>query len=64
MKNIPRDQGCNSERCTHEEEGDDTDVEGKAISLYTKAKSKYSMPIVKNRNHGTKVEEKVLNVLR
>lgn len=45
MKNIPIDQDCNSERCTHEEEGDNTDLEGKPTSLYTNAKSKYSLAI-------------------
>lgn len=43
MRNIPRDQDCNSARCTLEQKGHNTDVEGKPISLYTNTKSKYSL---------------------
>lgn len=61
--NIPRDQDCNFERCPHEEKGDNTAVEEKPTFLYTMQRASTVWPPVKNTNHGTKVEEKVLNVL-
>lgn len=48
MKNTWRDQDCNSERCRHEEEQDNTDVEGKPSSLYTNASSRWSLAICEN----------------
>jgi len=57
MKNIPRDQDCNSENCKPGQKRDNT--EGKPTSLHTYAKSKYSLAICEKN----KVKEKVLSVL-